>query len=73
MVTPLIVVVKIFVWVEVLSKIAWLLSLLMVVLLVILALEMILPQDEGGVARKISKYSSLQYKGVSVHGLMDML
>ena len=71
--TPLIVVVKIFGWVEVLSKIVWLLSLLMVVLLVILALEMTLPQAEGGVAQKISKYTSMQCKGVSVHGLMDML
>lgn len=73
MLTPLLVVVKIFGWVEVLSKIVWLLSLLMVVLLTILVLEMTLPQAEGGVARKISKYTSMQCKGVSVHVLMDML
>ena len=73
MLTPLIVVVKVFSWVEVLSKIVWLLSLLMVVLLVILTLEMTLPQVEGGVAQKISKFTSMQCKGVSVHSLMDML
>ena len=71
--TPLKVVVKVFGWVEVLSKIVWLLSLLMVVLLVILALEMTLLQAEGGFAQKISKFTSMQCKGVSIHSLMDML
>ena len=71
--TPLVVVVKLSGWVEVLGKVAWAVSVLMVVLLVVMALEMALPQGDGGVAQRIGKCAGMRFRGVSVHSLLDAL